>query len=192
MSYDLVFWKGFPTEEPATVWNLLAQGEDVRFVQPIGPGEAVDAFRAEFGAKVAYNVDDGEVLGPGFEFQVEKNAPYLHINCAFGLVEDEDDQGTLSKIQRAGQFRLGCQMFDPQTGEYAETTKPLTEGEKKALSGIPTKVAPAFAVGGAVAHKKFGPGTITALIGGGDKCQAQVKFDDGSERKLLTRFLTAA
>ena len=42
-----------------------------------------------------------------------------------------------------------------------------------------------------IANRDRLAGEITALFGAGEKGQARVRFDDGSERKLLTRFLSA-
>lgn len=188
MAFDLIFWKGSPDETAELVWGLLSQGEAVQHIKKITPGEAVDAFRAEFGPKVAYNVAAGEVSGPGFTFTVRKKSGYLQVWCEDEIEQATHGQSTLQRVQRAAQFRLGCQMYNPATGDYAETTKPEALEEAVAQRSGMKKIE--LGVGSRIEHKKFGPGKITAVFGAGEKCQAQVTFQDGSKRKLLTRFLS--
>jgi len=58
----------------------------------------------------------------------------------------------------------------------------------RAAASAPVVRAKGPAAGDRVVHAKFGPGTVAALDG--DK--ATITFDDGTERKLLLRFVTPA
>ena len=51
-----------------------------------------------------------------------------------------------------------------------------------------------MAVGGRIRHKKFGPGTVTAMEGEGEAAKLTITFDDpaAGQKILLARFVALA
>lgn len=119
MSYDLVFWKGKPPLEPGAIWARLAAEEPVEGLAPFARDEVTKAFRAVFGKAMKVGDPPGTILGRGFELRVADGDKYLHVCCAWGLLESEEGRAVLARIGRVGE-NLGATQFDPQLAEATE------------------------------------------------------------------------
>jgi hypothetical protein len=127
MSYDLVFWRGTPREDPDLVWARLREAEPVEGIDLLAPVEVRQAFRTIFGGRV--KVADSELLGPGFEVTVARVEPFVTVRCAWSLLESDDGEAVLTEIERVGAL-LGATVFDPQraAAPVDPTIRPVAAG----------------------------------------------------------------
>jgi hypothetical protein len=118
MSYDLVFWKGRTAGDPREVWARLAGDQSVQHLALLGRDEVVRAFEAQFGSDL--RVGATSIDGRGFEVAVEAGARYLHVTCSWSLLDDLEGASVLAAVREAGCERLGCTVFNPQTGRHRD------------------------------------------------------------------------
>jgi hypothetical protein len=131
MSYDLIFWRGRTPTDASKTWNALHAGEDVDGLQLLRSADVVDAFRAEFEQRI--RVGDGRIEGPGFELAVTDGARYLHVTCAWQLIQTFDGRTILARL-RAVAERLGCHAYNPQTEELRPAITPKAYATSPAAS----------------------------------------------------------
>lgn len=95
--------------------------------------------------------------------------PYQLADHAYRQENRHDARMVLSALREAGAVP------PPDPAEQPEEPAGLTEG-------------------GMVSHKKFGPGTITAVDGQGEGAKLTINFDDPAvgQKVLLARFVTPA
>ncbi|NJK32840.1 MAG: hypothetical protein HC927_10770 [Deltaproteobacteria bacterium] len=188
MSYDLVFWRGWPTLHPKQVWMALSDGEPVRFVADLPRAEVEQAFIEVFGEHV--QVEDDSILGRGFELYVgDDPLRYLYVTCNWGMISDSIGSQIIAQIHMACRGKLGCHCYDPQTNLHREPLPRRTSGE----FAIPDPELPSTGpkVGDRVTHAKFGAGEVLAVEGKNDAAKLRVRFADGSERRVLARFFSS-
>lgn len=184
MSYDLIFWRGWPIEDPGEVWRKLRGGEPLRFVASIFRDEVIDAFRREF-PDLQVEGDEGPILGPWFQLQMRDEARYLHITCAWAIVQDPAGEAIRRKIVQAGRRGLGCFVFDPQT---MRAQQPVRVVEERPIASAAPPVEPTGPrEGDEIAHAKFGRGRVVATDPGREKLT--IDFESGERRVVLARFV---
>lgn len=187
MSYDLIFWRGRPTQPPTEVWNALYEKEPVNFVMQLAFADVLAAFRTIYGADLQVETAERRISGRGWEFGMEEGDYYLHVTCSWALAEDEV---AIKKLQQAGRA-AGCSMFDPQTYQYFEAPA-LIERPKRVTATPVAPSTPAWpCIGARVAHARFGEGVIASITGEGDTAKVRVMFADG-EKVLIARVLSPA
>lgn len=182
MSYDLIFWRGRPTDAPWKVWKQLYAKRPVPFVMPLVREEVLAGFRREYG--VDLRLLDNDVQGRGWEFALDDGDRYLHVTCAWALAEDEP---ALARLRRAGRY-AGCSVFDPQTGVYREESAQLAEPTRPAAPEPTHAEAPTLQPGDPVTHATFGAGEVLTVESSGPSTKVRVRFAD-AERTLLARVL---
>lgn len=123
MSWDLAFWKpgGYFDEEPAAVYELLAEDGEPEGLAWLPVDEVKAGFRAAFP-----DITDGGTelnwQGAGSYFQVSwpvgsrpRHTLGVFISCGWSLV---DQPAVIERLLAVGQA-LGCGVFDPQSGEWS-------------------------------------------------------------------------
>lgn len=81
--------------------------------------------------------------------------------------------------------RLGLDLLAPPPAGAAKSAKPVVRRKQPAPAPAPTGPQERFA------HPKFGVGVLVGRSGAGDSATLDLRFDDGSVRKILARFVTA-
>ncbi len=184
MSYDLVFWRGRPTETPSTVWRKLNAGQAVAFMLPLVFEEVVAGFREEYGEDLRIE-GSGELQGRGWSFGIDDGALYLYVTCAWALAEDP---AALARLRSAGR-RAGCSMYDPQTGQYFEASARLEPRTRAVVANTGESSEVELRPGERVDHASFGAGEVVAVEGRGATAKVRVRFAVGV-KTLLARVLT--
>lgn len=113
MSYDLVFWAGFPREEPNVVWARLTDGEVVDGIEPFAFDEVATAFRDVFGSELVIDPETVSIAGRGFELRMSSD-PYLYVCCSWSIVKTPEGETVLGQLRQVA-TALSATVFDPQT-----------------------------------------------------------------------------
>jgi hypothetical protein len=129
MSYDLYFWRQAKHFEqgPDEILDLFAEDQPVDGIVAFERGQVRQLLRETF---PDIQDDDFELTweGSGSYFQIsfghasERIVQVISVSCGFSLLKSPEVINRL--IDTLG--KLGCAMYDPQTGERYEQPKPKT------------------------------------------------------------------